>query len=243
MGFGDTGRLGKRRIVLTGASRGIGRASALRLARAGARVLAVSRDPDALARLAFESGGCAGQVFPHACDVTKADEVEALAEAAEKRLECVDALVNNAGAGVFKEMDALSPEEFNATLSVCLTAPFMLTRALCPMLEAAGGEVVNVSSISAVSGFPGASAYCAAKAGLEGLSRALVEELRPRGIRLTIVRPGACATDMWKSIPGEFDFDEMIPPDLVAESIEFLLSQSRRVWTESMVVLPPKGAL
>ncbi len=243
MGFGEPGRLGKRRVVLTGASRGIGRASALRLAGAGARVLAVSRDADALARLAFDAKGRAGRIFPHSCDVTKTDEVAALAEMAEKRLEGVDALVNNAGAGVFKELESLSVEEFSATVSVCLTAPFMLTRALCPMLEAAKGEVVNVSSISAVSGFPGAAAYCAAKAGLEGLSRALVEELRPRGIRLTIVRPGACATDMWKSIPGEFDFDEMIPPDLVAEAIEFLLAQSRRVWTESMVVLPPKGAL
>ncbi len=243
MEFGESGCLRKRRIVLTGASRGIGRASALRLAKAGARVLAVSRDADALARLAFDSKECVGQILPHSCDVTKVDEVEALIEMTGKRLEGVDALINNAGSGVFKDMESLSVDEFHSTLSVCLVAPFMLTRAFFPMLEEAKGEVINISSISAVSGFPGASAYCAAKAGLEGLSRALVEELRPKGIRLTIVRPGACATDMWKSIPGEFDFGEMIPPDLVAESIEFLLSQSRRVWTESMVVLPPKGMI
>ncbi len=243
MGFGEPGHLRNRRVVLTGASRGIGRASALRLAKAGARVLAVSRDAEALARLAFDSKGCVGRIFPHVCDVTEADEVEALAEMAEKRLSGVDALINNAGAGVFKDVESLSADEFHATLSVCLTAPFLLTRALCPMLGAARGEVINISSIGAVSGFPGASAYCAAKAGLEGLSRALAEELRPRGIRLTVVRPGACATDMWKSIPGEFDMDDMIPPDLVAESIEFLVSQSRRAWTELMVVLPPKGTI
>lgn len=243
MGFGEPGHLGGRRVVLTGASRGIGRASALRLARAGARVLAVSRDADALARLAFDAKGHVGRILPHVCDVTKADEVEALAEMAERRLSGVDALINNAGAGVFKDVESLSVEEFHATLSVCLAAPFMLTRALCPMLGAAGGEVINISSVGAVSGFPGASAYCAAKAGLEGLSRALAEELRPRGIRLSVVRPGACATDMWKSIPGEFEMDDMIPPDLVAESIEFLVSQSRRAWTELMVVLPPKGTV
>ncbi len=243
MGFGEPGHLAKKRIVLTGASRGIGRASALRLVKAGAHLLAVSRDADALAKLAFDTKGLTGKVFPHVCDVSNAEEVGGIAEVAAKRLGGVDVLVNNAGAGVFKDLESLSVEEFNATISVCLTAPFMLTRALCPMLEEAAGEVVNVSSISAVSGFPGASAYCAAKAGLEGLSRALVEELRPRGIRLTILRPGACATDMWKSIPGEFDFEEMIPPDLVAESLEFLLSQSRRISTESMVVLPPRGTV
>ena len=241
MAFGEPKNLKKRRIVLTGASRGIGRVSALRLAKAGAKVFAVSRDAEALAKLAFDSKGYVGHIFPHSCDVTKADEVEALREMAEKRLEGVDTLINNAGSGVFKDIENLSVDEFNATVSVCLTAPFMLTRALCPLLAAANGEVINISSISAVSGFPGASAYCAAKAGLEGLSRALVEELRPKGIRLTILRPGACATDMWKSIPGEFDVEAMIPPDLVAEAIEFLLSQSRRAWTESMVVLPPKG--
>ena len=243
MAFGEPRNLRKRRVVLTGASRGIGRVSALRLAKAGARVLAVSRDADALAKLAFDSKGFMGQIFPYSCDVTKADEVEALGEMAEKKLDGVDALINNAGSGVFKDIDNLTVDEFNATVSVCLTAPFMLTRVLCPMLEVANGEVINISSISAVSGFSGASAYCAAKAGLEGLSRALVEELRPKGIRLTILRPGACATDMWKSIPGKFNFEAMIPPELVAEAIEFLLSQSRKAWTESMVVLPPQGVV
>ena len=134
MAFGEPRNLEKKRIVLTGASRGIGRVSALRLAKAGAKVLAVSRDVDALARLAFDSKGFVGQIFPHSCDVTKADEVEALGEMAEKRLKGVDALINNAGSGVFKDIETLSVDEFNATVSVCLTAPFMLPRALCPML-------------------------------------------------------------------------------------------------------------
>ena len=86
MAFGEPRNLEKRRIVLTGASRGIGRVSALRLAKAGAKVLAVARDADALARLAFDSKGSVGQIFPHSCDVTKADEVEALSEMAGKRL-------------------------------------------------------------------------------------------------------------------------------------------------------------
>ncbi|MBI1724884.1 MAG: SDR family oxidoreductase [Candidatus Tectomicrobia bacterium] len=230
-----------KRVVLTGASRGIGRAAALRLARAGARVLAVARDAEALASLAFEAKPAKGQVFPHSCDLTSEEEVEALAEIAARRLGGVDALVNNAGAGVFRELEELTPADFEATLAICLKAPFLLIRAFAPYLEASGGDVVNISSIGAVTGFRGAAAYCAAKAGLEGMSRALAEELRGRGIRLSVLRPGATATGMWKDIPGEFDTEKMIPPELVAESLEFLLAQSRRVWTETMVVLPPDG--
>jgi len=240
---GSPKRLAGKRVVLTGASRGIGRAAALRLARAGAQVLAVARDAEALASLAFESKPLPGQVFPHSCDLTSEGEVEALAEVAARRLGGVDALVNNAGAGVFRELEKLAPGDFEATLAICLKAPFLLIRAFLPYLEASGGDVVNISSVCAVTGFPGAAAYCAAKAGLEGMSRALAEELRPRGIRLSVLRPGATATGMWKDIPGEFDTGRMIPPELVAESLEFLLSQSRRVWTETMVVLPPDGRI
>ena len=109
-GFGG---LAGKRIVLTGATRGIGRACALRLARGGAAVLGVARDAKPFA----------GRIFGHSCDVTRPESMPALAEAAEKRLGAVDALVNNAGAAVFGEIGVLSPEDFDATLAVCLKAP------------------------------------------------------------------------------------------------------------------------
>ncbi len=112
---------------------------------------------------------------------------------------------------------------------------------MVPLLEGSGGDVINISSIAAVDGFPGAAAYCAAKAGLEGMSRALVEELRPKGIRVTVLRPGATATGMWEAIPGDFDLEKMIPPEVVAESVEFLLVQTRRAWRETLVLCPPGG--
>ena len=237
-GFGG---LAGKRIVLTGATRGIGRACALRLARGGAAVLGVARDAKALASLAMEAKPFAGRIFGHSCDVTRPESMPALAEAAEKRLGAVDALVNNAGAAVFGEIGVLSPEDFDATLAVCLKAPYLVTRSLVPLMEGVGGDVINISSIAAVDGFPGAAAYCAAKAGLEGMSRALVEELRPKGIRVTVLRPGATATRMWEAIPGEYDMDKMIPPEAVAESLEHLLTQSRRAWTETLVLYPPDG--
>ncbi len=73
------------------------------------------------------------------------------------------------------------------------------------------------------------------------MSRALVEELRPRGIRPAVLRPGATATDMWKNIPGEFDFEKMLSPEVVTESVEFLLAQPKRAWTETLALYPPDG--
>jgi NAD(P)-dependent dehydrogenase (short-subunit alcohol dehydrogenase family) len=235
------GRLRRLRVVLTGASRGIGRATALHLVRGGAHVLAVARESGPLSALAMEAKPLAGRIFPHSCDVGEPESAGPLVEAAEKRLGGVDALVNNAGSAVFGEIGELSPADFDATLAVCLRAPYLLTRALVPLMEAAGGDVINISSLAAVEGFPGSVAYCAAKAGLEGMSRALVEELRPKGIRVTVLRPGATATTMWETIPGEHDREKMIPPEVVAESVEYLLTQSRRAWCETLVLYPPDG--
>ena len=230
-----------KKVVLTGASRGIGRSCALYLAREGAHVLAVARDVKALAALKAESQPFTGRIFPHSCDVTEADQVEALVEAATNRIGSVDALVNNAGSAIFQEIGQMSPVDFDATLAICLKAPFLLVRALAPMLEQSQGDVINISSIAAVDGFPNATAYCAAKAGLEGLSRALVAELQPKGIRVTILRPGATATRMWEEIPGEYDFEKMVPPEVVAESVAYLLTQSHRAWTETLALYPPDG--
>ncbi|MDA0999756.1 MAG: SDR family NAD(P)-dependent oxidoreductase [bacterium] len=241
MGAGERRGLEGRRIVLTGATGGIGRATALHLASGGARVLAIARGGEALASLSHEAKPLAGEIFPHPCDLTSESAVGAVAAAAGERLGGVDALVNNAGMAGFEALENLTPEAFEATLSVCLKAPYLLIRGLRPQLESSRGDVINISSIGAVIGFPGGAAYCAAKAGLEGMTRALVEELRPAGVRLTILRPGATATGLWRDIPGRFDLEKMVPPVMVAQAVEYLLRQSPRAWTELMTIYPPEG--
>lgn len=232
-----------RRIVLTGASSGIGKAATLRFSKLGARVLAVGRDEKKLTQLGFDSKNFKGKVFPHICDVTSPEEIEALLEISKKRLGTVDTLINNAGAIFVDQVQDLSIEKFDSVISVCLKAAFLMSKAFMSMLEESKGNIINVSSICAVTGFPGSSAYCAAKAGLEGMSRAMVEECRPKGIKVSILRPGATETPLWDSIPGEFDFSKMLAPEKVAESMEFLLLQSSFAWTETLEILPPEGNL
>ena len=232
-----------RSIVLTGASSGIGKAAALRFSKLGAKVLAVGRDEKRLTQLGFESKKFKGKVFPHICDLTCPEEIETLFEISKKRLGTVDTLINNAGAIFVDQIQDLSMEKFDSIISVCLKAPFLLSKAFMPILEKSKGNIINVSSICAVTGFPGSSAYCAAKAGLEGMSRAMVEECRPKGIKVSILRPGATETPLWDSIPGEFDYSKMLAPEKVAESMEFLLLQSSFSWTETLEILPPEGNL
>ncbi len=232
-----------RKIVLTGASSGIGKAATLRFSKLGARVLAVGRDEKKLAQLGLDSKKFKGKVFPHICDVTSPEEIEALLEISKKRLGTVDTLINNAGAIFVDQVQDLSMEKFDSVISVCLKAPFLMSKAFMSMLEESKGSIINVSSICAITGFSGSSAYCAAKAGLEGMSRAMVEECRPKGIKVSILRPGATETPLWDSIPGEFDFSKMLAPEKVAESMEFLLLQSSFAWTETLEILPSEGNL
>ena len=239
----NSNSLADRRSVITGASSGIGKAATLRFVRSGAKVLAVGRDEKKLTQLGFDSKKFKGKVFPHICDVTSSEEIQSLSEIAKKRLDKVDILINNAGAIFVDEIQNLSLEKFDSVISVCLRAPFLLSKAFMPMLEKTKGIIINVSSICAVTGFPGSSAYCAAKAGLEGMSRAMVEECRPKGIKVCVLRPGATETPLWDSIPGEFDFSKMLTPEKVAESMEYLLLQSSFAWTETLEILPPEGNL
>lgn len=241
MDAGERRALKGRRIVLTGATGGIGKATALHLAGAGARVLAIARGREALASLSREAEPLAGEIFSHSCDLTSESAGGAIADAAGERLGGVDALVNNAGVAGFDALEDLTPDGFDATLSVCLKAPYLLIRALKGHLASSRGDVINISSIGAVVGFPGGAAYCAAKAGLEGMTRALVEELRPLGVRLTVLRPGATATGLWREIPGRFDLEKMVPAVMVAQAVEYLLRQSPRAWTELMTLYPPEG--
>ena len=239
----DSSSLADRRILITGASSGIGKAATLRFAKLGARVLAVGRDEKRLTQLGFDSKKFRGKVFPHICDVTNAEEIQGLTAISKKRLGTVDTLINNAGSIFVDEIENLSVEKFDSVISVCLKAPFLLSKAFMPMLEESRGNIINVSSICAITGFSGSSAYCAAKAGLEGMSRAMVEECRPKGIKVSVLRPGATETPLWKSIPGEFDFSKMLSPEKVAESMEFILLQSSFAWTETLEILPPGGNL
>ncbi|GGW36648.1 3-hydroxybutyrate dehydrogenase [Streptomyces xantholiticus] len=182
--------LGGRTALVTGAAGGIGRACALRLAAAGAKVRAVDRDAEGLASLADHSDGLAGAVEPLLLDLTDLDAAEAAAAG-------TDILVNNAGLQLVRPIEDFPPDVFHTVLTVMLEAPFRLIRGALPHMYAQGwGRIVNISSVHGLRASPYKSAYVAAKHGLEGLSKTAALEGAPHGVTSVCVNPGYVRTPL-----------------------------------------------
>jgi NAD(P)-dependent dehydrogenase (short-subunit alcohol dehydrogenase family) len=206
--------------VVTGASRGIGRAVAQALAGAGATV-----------------AGCALHAGPgvEACDVRRAADVERFAREVEARFGPPHLLVNNAGTVARAPIESLSEADWDDVVDANLKGTFLMTRAFLPgmRVHGAGARIVNVASISGRLGTAGLTAYCAAKHGVVGLTRALAEELRPVGIAVNAVCPGSVDTDMLKiGMPGA---QPRMSPEDVAGVVLYLAAAAPSALTGSCV--------
>ncbi|GGT90313.1 3-hydroxybutyrate dehydrogenase [Streptomyces violascens] len=182
--------LGGRTVLVTGAAGGIGRACAVRLAAAGAKVRAVDRDAEGLEELAAQGAGLDGTVEPVVLDLTDLD-------AAEQAAAGTDILVNNAGLQLVRPIEEFPPEAFHTVLTVMLEAPFRLIRGALPHMYGQGwGRIVNLSSVHGLRASAFKSAYVSAKHGLEGLSKTAALEGAPHGVTSNCVNPGYVRTPL-----------------------------------------------
>ncbi|GAA2431146.1 3-hydroxybutyrate dehydrogenase [Streptomyces mauvecolor] len=182
--------LGGRTALVTGAAGGIGRACALRLAAAGAKVRAVDRDAAGLEELAARGAGLGGTVESVVLDLTDLD-------AAEQAAAGTDILVNNAGLQLVRPIEEFPPEVFHTVLTVMLEAPFRLIRGALPHMYGQGwGRIVNLSSVHGLRASAFKSAYVSAKHGLEGLSKTAALEGAPHGVTSNCVNPGYVRTPL-----------------------------------------------
>ena len=208
--------------LVTGASRGLGRALALALARRGARLSLCARGEAALEAVAAECRALGADVLVVAGDVADAADRERLVALTLDRFGRVDVLVNNAstlGPTPLPLLADTDPDAFDLVLLVNLSAPFRLARALAGgMLLRGSGLIVNVSSDAAVAGYPGWGAYSAAKAGLDGLTRVWAEELAGSGVAVVSVDPGDMDTDMHRAAAPDDDPTSLARPEDVAEA-------------------------
>lgn len=195
------GRLLGRIAVVTGASRGLGRAIALALSEAGAEIALVARDVSALRLVAARIRRSGGVAEAYGCDVTDEAQVAELALAINERFGRADILVNNAGLNVREPVARFTLADWRRVLDTNLTGPFLLCRALLPSLRGRGyGRIINLTSIMSHVSLPGRAAYSASKAGLLGFTRALALELAAEGITVNGISPGPVATDMNRPI-------------------------------------------
>jgi NAD(P)-dependent dehydrogenase (short-subunit alcohol dehydrogenase family) len=184
-----------RVAFVTGASRGIGEAIGRRFALEGARVALTARDELACQRIAEDVGRAGGEAIALSCDVTLPVSVSNAIASVVAKWGHIDVLVNNAGLGGPTPLDDPDDARWNAILATNLTAVFRVTREAAPFLPQ-GGRVINMSSVLGRFGAPGNAAYCAAKHGVIGLTRALALELAPRRITVNAICPGWVETEM-----------------------------------------------
>jgi NAD(P)-dependent dehydrogenase (short-subunit alcohol dehydrogenase family) len=182
--------------LVTGGSRGIGKAIAMELASLGASVAICGRDGKALEASARETAKRGGRVRWQIADVTQAGDVEALVKDTEAELGPITTLVNNAGIGLFGPAHEKSEEEWDRVLATNLKSVFLVSRAVAPsMIRGGGGDIINISSLAGKNTFAGGGIYCASKWGLHGLSGCMAEDLRGYGIRVSLICPGSVATE------------------------------------------------
>lgn len=188
--------------VVTGGSRGIGRAAALELAQQGARVL-VNYQQNAAAAAAVVDliGTSGGEAWAYAADVRDESAVQAMIDAAVARWGRLDILVNNAGITADAPMARLRPEQWQQVIETDLTSVFLCCRAAVPVMRAQNyGRIINIGSLAGLAGNVGQTNYAAAKAGLVGLSRALAREVAAAGVTVNVVAPGYIDTDLVETV-------------------------------------------
>lgn len=222
-----SGMLSGKTALVTGASRGIGRAVALRLAKEGARVAAIYHGNEEMARsLEAESGG---MITAYWCDVADFSSSEETVKKVIADLGGIDILVNNAGITCDKLLLAMSEEDFDSVLDTNLKGAFnMIRHTYKNFMKKKSGRIINVSSVSGLFGNPGQANYSAAKAGLIGLTKTVAKELASRNVTCNAIAPGFIKTDMTRDFEGNEDVLSSIPlkrmgePDEVADLVLFL---------------------
>jgi NAD(P)-dependent dehydrogenase (short-subunit alcohol dehydrogenase family) len=229
--------------VVTGGSRGIGLAVAEALAAEGCAVVLAGRDARALRGAARKVARHGVEALAQLCDVCNPRSVAGLFAETRRRFRRLDILINNAGiAHPLCAVEKLPLRAWRVVLDTNLTGMFLCAKSAIPLMRR-GGVIVNNLSVSAKQVFPGFAAYTASKHGALGLTRALREELRKRGIRVIGLLPGATATDIWEQFWPKAPRSRMIAPADVAAMVVQAIILPEEATVEELVIAPTRGAL
>jgi len=230
--------------LITGAGRGIGRAIARACAAEGAAVVLVARSRADLASVAAEVREAGGRALAVPTDVTQDAAVEALVENVTGELGRLDILVTSAGAAAFGPVAGSKPADWDTMLSLNLRAVMVCCHAVLPvMLRQRSGMILNLSSIASKRALPGSAVYTATKSAVEAFSRVLAEELRPHGVRVGVLVPGAVDTPIWDSMGAAPPREKMLRAEDVARAALLMATLPANASLEELTLLPAEGIL
>jgi NAD(P)-dependent dehydrogenase (short-subunit alcohol dehydrogenase family) len=226
--------------LITGASSGLGRGFALALARAGASVFLVARREEKLREAVAEIAAAGGEAAYHVADVRSVPALFDLVDVLLARYKKLHILINNAGLGWRAPLQELTRSQIAETIETDLAAPIYLTQAALTALKRnAPADVVNIASIAGLQGFPEGSAYCAAKHGLVGFSRALAEELKPDNVRVTAICAGSIDTEFFDRFRPTLERARMLQVEDAVRALMYVLTSPTHV-THGEIVLRPR---
>jgi 3-oxoacyl-[acyl-carrier protein] reductase len=229
--------------LVTGASRGIGLAIARALAAKGCNLVMTGRDEQALRRISRELASAKIQILAQSCDVRDPQSVDDLFRVLRRQFQRLDILINNAGiAHANLTVDKLPLPLWQDVIDTNLTGTFLVTQAALAIMKR-GGTIVNNLSIAANRVFAGSAAYNASKHGALGFTTTLREELRPKGIRVIALVPGATDTDIWKTLWPQAPRKKMMSPATIAEAVVNAILLPPNTTVETLEILPTVGLL
>ncbi|WP_414551676.1 3-oxoacyl-[acyl-carrier-protein] reductase [Anabaena sp. CCY 0017] len=229
--------------IVTGASRGIGRAIALELAKQGATIIVnYASSSGAADNVVAEISAEGGQVIALQADVSQAEQVDTLISTVMDKFKRIDIIVNNAGITRDTLLLRMKPEDWQAVIDLNLTGVFLCTRAASKiMLKQRSGRIINIASVAGQMGNPGQANYSAAKAGVIGFTKTVAKELASRGITVNAVAPGFIATDMTSNLSNTEDILKYIPlgrygqPEEIAGMVRFLAADPAAAYITGQV--------
>lgn len=234
------------RAIITGASSGIGKATALTFAKAGISVALVSRSLDKLTAVenAVRTVGVEAKAYP--IDLAEVKTVKDKIAAIATEFGPIDILVNSAGIGYTNPLRKTSLTDWQQVIDLNLTSVFQCIQGILPqMRDRRRGTIVNIASIAANNSFPDWGAYSVSKAALIALAKTLAVEERANGIRVVNISPGAVNTSLWdtETVQADFEREAMLTPEIVAQSILYTVLLPAQAVVEEMIVMPSGGSL
>lgn len=231
-----------KHVIVTGASRGVGRAISLACAAEGATVYLLARNKDALQEVEKAIKDQGGQAYPYSVDLTDHNQVEKTVSSVVDQCQSIDALINNAGVGHWSDIVETPVETWDNVMNINLRTVFLMCKYVLPhMYKKQFGHVINISSVQAFRGVENLSAYCSSKAALEAFTKCLYLEAKPHGVKVTSVAPSQVNTEFRDHMTNRPPHTEeqkrkMLKPEDVAESVVGMLHTSSTCLPTSLVL-------